>query len=428
MLPNSNLPITNNSQKSKRLCVLISAYACEPGKGSEPAVGWNTAVHMAKHHDVWVLTRSNNRATVEAELRKNPVSGLQFVYYDLPLWAMWWKKGGRGVQLYYYLWEFLSVRIVQKLEAQAALDLVHHVTIVRYWTPSNLRNAKAPLVWGPVGGGETTPAGMKKNFSIKNRIIESVRDLVRRGGELDPLVRRTARKSSVAIATTDETAQRLHHLGVEHVEIISQLGVSQTIVTNPSGGSFQKHVRFICIGKQIYWKGFDLAIKAFAKAELDDAELILVGSGAEHKRLRRMAVDLGIQNRVCFLEWMDQAALYGLLSECDVLVHPSFHDSGAFVCLEAMSFGKPVICLDLGGPAVQVTEETGIKVPAKTLAQVVSDIASAMRTLVADSELRSRMGASGRKRVEEHFLWPEKAKAFCQIYESVLEETGRCVR
>ncbi|HLE82176.1 MAG TPA: glycosyltransferase family 1 protein, partial [Dehalococcoidia bacterium] len=45
----------------KRWKVLISAYACEPGKGSEPNVGWNVAREMARQHDVWVLTRANNR-------------------------------------------------------------------------------------------------------------------------------------------------------------------------------------------------------------------------------------------------------------------------------------------------------------------------------------------------------------------------------
>ena len=50
---------------SKRLKVLISAYACEPGKGSEPEVGWQWALQMARHHDVTVLTRANNRQAIE---------------------------------------------------------------------------------------------------------------------------------------------------------------------------------------------------------------------------------------------------------------------------------------------------------------------------------------------------------------------------
>ena len=56
----------------KRLRVLISAYACEPSKGSEPGMGWNVAREMAEYHDIWVLTRANNRAPIEAEMAQRP--------------------------------------------------------------------------------------------------------------------------------------------------------------------------------------------------------------------------------------------------------------------------------------------------------------------------------------------------------------------
>ena len=49
--------------------LLLSAYACEPGRGSEPGVGWNWAIALAAlGHDVWVLTRANNRDRIEQAL------------------------------------------------------------------------------------------------------------------------------------------------------------------------------------------------------------------------------------------------------------------------------------------------------------------------------------------------------------------------
>ena len=64
--------------------VLISAYACEPQRGSEPGVGWHWAVEAARHHDVWVLTRSAFRDAIERETARRPVPGLRFAYFDLP--------------------------------------------------------------------------------------------------------------------------------------------------------------------------------------------------------------------------------------------------------------------------------------------------------------------------------------------------------
>jgi len=101
------------------------------------------------------------------------------------------------------------------------------------------------------------------------------------------------------------------------------------------------------------------------------------------------------------------------------LVHPSLHDSGGWVCLEAMAAGRPVICLDLGGPALQVTQETGIKVPAISPDQAIRDLAAAMVKLATDPALRARMGQAARPRVREHFNWDKKCDFMMRIYRSV---------
>jgi len=95
----------SNLLKSKRMKVLISAYACEPDKGSEPGVGWNWGKQIAKFAEVWVITRSNNRESIERELHKNPVSNIHFVYYDVPKLLGFWKKKTRGLYPYYILWQ-----------------------------------------------------------------------------------------------------------------------------------------------------------------------------------------------------------------------------------------------------------------------------------------------------------------------------------
>jgi glycosyltransferase involved in cell wall biosynthesis len=108
------------------------------------------------------------------------------------------------------------------------------------------------------------------------------------------------------------------------------------------------------------------------------------------------------------------------LRYCDVLIHPSLHDSGGWVCLEAMATGRPVICFDLGGPALQVTPETGIKVPALSPEQAVHDLDVAMERLACDSGLRSRMALAGRRRVREQFNWELKGKQLASLYNEVV--------
>ena len=105
------------------------------------------------------------------------------------------------------------------------------------------------------------------------------------------------------------------------------------------------------------------------------------------------------------------------LAECDVLIHPSLHDSGGWVCLEAMAAGRPVVCLDLGGPGVQVTEETGIKIKATSPQETVDCLANAILRLAEDPKLRVSMGVASRARLKAHFDWDSKGDLMNRIYE-----------
>ncbi len=81
---------------------------------------------------------------------------------------------------------------------------------------------------------------------------------------------------------------------------------------------------------------------------------------------------------------------------CDVFLFPSLRDGGGLVVVEAMAAGKPVICVDLGGPRMHVTEDCGVKVAPLSPEQVVGDLAAALERLCRDKELRLQMGARPR--------------------------------
>jgi len=75
----------------------------------------------------------------------------------------------------------------------------------------------------------------------------------------------------------------------------------------------------------------------------------------------------------------------------------------------------------LGGPATQVTAETGIKVPATDPDRAVQCLAEAIVCLAGDRELRSRLGEAGRKRVREVYDWDVKGKLFAQLCEDLVD-------
>src|SRR5271165_6661723 len=191
--------------------ILLSAYACEPDRGSEPAVGWNWATELARlGHEVWVLTRAANRAAIEDKSR----SDLNFIYYDWPRWMQSWRTYFIGLRLYYMLWQWGAARHVRKLFPELPFDVVQHVTYVSIRYPSFLGSLGIPFYFGPVSGGERVPPKLRKGFSVGERLRERLRDLSNRLVSLDPLLRRVFRQAEKIIVTRDTLSlvpQRWRH-------------------------------------------------------------------------------------------------------------------------------------------------------------------------------------------------------------------------
>jgi glycosyltransferase involved in cell wall biosynthesis len=208
------------------------------------------------------------------------------------------------------------------------------------------------------------------------------------------------------------------------VSVLSQVALPEEEIVQLSGVPLHRGnpFRLLSLGNLLHLKGFHLGLMAFARLvqEFPQSEYWLVGDGPERRNLERLTRDLGIVDKVRFWGALPRAEALKKLAECDVLVHPSLHDSGGWVCVEAMAAGRPVICLDLGGPALQVTEETGFKIPANSPEQVVRDISHAMLKLAENPGLRRKMGEAARYRVQGAFSWESRKEQIKELYQKVL--------
>lgn len=406
--------------------VLVSAYACEPNQGSEPGVGWHTVTALARHHDVWVLTTNYHGRAIEIHKQTCNLPNLHFIYLDPFNWVYDWSvaRSRWDLNFHYYLWQLEAYRVARALHKEVRFDLIHHVTYVRYWTPSFLSFLPAPFIFGTVGGGEGTPEPFMASFSTRNQLFERLRKTAQRLSELDPCVRMTARRARRSVAATEETAARLRLIGAREVLLQDALGLSaeDTRQLDVGPAASRDGVRFLSIGRLLHWKGFHLSLEAFARADLPKAQYWLIGEGPEKERLEAQARDLGLGERVKFLGALSRADVLKRLADVDVLVHPSLHDSGGMVCLEAMAASRPVVCLNLGGPNLQVTSETGIKVAATTPNETIGGLKDAFIDLASHPEKRLELGRAGRQRILEHYTWQIKAQKITALYEAVLNE------
>ena len=170
------------------------------------------------------------------------------------------------------------------------------------------------------------------------------------------------------------------------------------------------------IGRIVTQKGFDVLIDAFAEAALESHDLLLAGEGPELAALQQRARERGVAGRVFFLGKVDRPTAVALFQGCAFFVLPSRQEPFGIVNLEAMAAGKAVVASRVGGvPEVVLDGETGVLLPAGD----VGAFAAVFRRLVADAAWRERLGAQGRRRVEE-FTWPAIARTYRRIFEDAL--------
>ena len=141
----------------------------------------------------------------------------------------------------------------------------------------------------------------------------------------------------------------------------------------------QKPFRLISRDVCCHGRDFILGLLAFAKLQEShpDSESWIIIDGIEIGHLKGLTRKLGVEERLPCGKLPTLQDVYGKLAECDALVHPAVHDAFGNVCLEALASGRSVICLDLGGPGLQVKEGTGIKVAPSTPETAVAGLAAA---------------------------------------------------
>jgi glycosyltransferase involved in cell wall biosynthesis len=325
--------------------VLVSAYACEPGKGSEPGAGWLWALAAARTSDVWVLTRANNRPPIEA----HPASAsptLRFVYVDLPHRLRRWKRPGRGIRLYYVLWQLSALRAARPLHARERFDVVHHVTFANLWLPALACALDAPFVIGPAGGGQEVAPEHYRALGTRGVAKETALRAARRLAGLNPLVRLAWRRASIILLNNRETGLRLPPRARSKAMLRPGQCVDGLAPAPPTPPAAPPTA--VYAGRLHRFKGVHLALRALAL--VPDWRLLLVGGGPELGRLRRLARQLGVEGRVQFHPPVDQQRLWRLIAGADAFVLPSLKEGGGFAALEAAALGLPVVAFRGGGP------------------------------------------------------------------------------
>jgi glycosyltransferase involved in cell wall biosynthesis len=355
--------------------VLLSAYACTPDSGSEPAVGWNWATHLAERGiNVTVLTDGIFRDRIEAYQRDHPETTMVFAYVTVP--TTLFKHASR---MHYALWQWFAIRVAKALHRQRQFHVVHHITYISVHVPTQLWRLGLPTVFGPVGGGQTAPPSMLSYFGT-TRGAEVRRTLLTKALRYSPFHRRWLGKMSTIYAANSDTLALIRDLGRSDARLVFDVGVPKEYLA-PEPRSFTSEaspVRLIWVGRMLPRKALPLALDALARVR-NPSTLTIIGSGLAEEIVNNMIAERGLSGRV---HWSGKrlklAEVQAAYRGHDALLFTSLRDTSGLQLLEAMAAGLPVITLDHHGAADLVSADAGIKVPVSTQARVICDLAAAI--------------------------------------------------
>jgi len=361
-------------------------------------------------HDVWVLTRANNRPSLDAEIKRRSLS-VQPVYYDLPSWCRRWKRWPGGLYFYYLLWQAGAYRLARRLHRKAAFDLAHHITFVTFRQPSFMGGLGIPFLLGPVGGGETSPTQLRAGMNWSGRLRERTRDLLISIARIDPFMGHSFSKASLIACTTGETLRRIPRRFRDKCVVLPAIGIDPAAEPPPLP-TFPPS--FLFIGRLLYWKGLHLVLRALPEVlrHVPNARLKIVGQGRDARWLKGVAEACGVAAHVDWIPELPHSEIAAAYRGHTAFVFPSLHDSGGMVVLESLAAGLPVICLNCGGPGVFVDSSCGIVIdPVRQSEEAVQQLlAAAMVRLATQPSVRESLAANGPARARR-FTWRGAAES-----------------
>lgn len=405
---------------NSQLKIFISAYACEPLLGSEIGVGWHWVLEMSRYFELWVLTRESNRHTIEPWIAAHPeYHSIHFLYYDLPRWATWWKKGLRGVRLYYILWQLGINSLVKQTMQENSIEIFHHLTYGNFLWPVSRYGQHKFFIWGPGSIGNSVPKEFSKEYSLKGRGKEMLQRLVCQTLRYNISFNKRCRNSNLVLCKTADT----HHWISRHqaeravlfTDVASQIEDIKAY-NHMNSATNNGIIKYIAVGSLDGWRGFDILIEAFSAAlkVAPTIQLEILGEGCERGKLEKQIKRLMLEDKVHLSGKVDLDEYYRRLASADVVVNPCLREGAVTLAFDAIALGKPIVCIETGGYTRHFNERYAVLIPLRRRRETIEDMTRGLLSLT-DERVREQKGIHAQEAAKEH-TWSHKGE---MIYELI---------
>ncbi len=392
--------------------VLLSAYSCNPSKGSEPGNGFNWADQLAKYgHQVYCITTSKGKEPIEKAIQNNP--NLEVAYVDLPfgLDKMYhWTQ--LGMYLHYLTWQWYAYRHAKQAHKKIGFDLVHHVTWGSLQQGSFMYKLPIPFLFGPAGGGQKAPKAFRSYFQehwateVKREKISNILQ------KMNPACKAMARKAKVVLATNLDTLSMAKEMGAKEAVHILDAALPSSFFENARMPDVNNEVglKLLWIGRFLPRKGILLVLDVMKELKIySNITLTVVGDGEMRDAFLNKVKEYELENQVNWVGKVPFAQVSTYYANHDAFFFTSLRDSSPAQLIEAMAFGLPVITLDLHGQSLMVKPDRGYKASVESPDKTIQELTNFIVYLNQNRAELYRLSCNSYKYAKEQ-TWPNKIK------------------
>jgi len=308
-----------------------------------------------------------------------------------------------------------SFKILRRL-LRKNYDVIH--TQTRFFITSFLGLIFAKLNRAPL---------MHTEYGARHSIISNkVIDLISRAYDhsIGALIVRAARRN---IGVSEAACEFLKHLGATNIQLVHD-GIDTTIFKKKEDTNYRQKagiskdaIVITFVGRLIYAKGVQDLISAFSRIKdtAPEVKLLIVGDGPYRAELENLAQQTDCHGSILFLGQRNQDEVIDVLSATDIFVNPSYSEGLPTSVMEAASISIPIIATDVGGTReIITTDKTGILIKAGDVGQLAEELCR----LLANAELREKLGENARIFVERKFNWDKITGEYIKLYTSLVEK------
>ncbi len=294
--------------------------------------------------------------------------------------------------------------------------IVSHVRELHGKDPINLIHAHGPLPCGHAAMLLSRELGIPYVVSVHGLDVLSTIQVTSKAGEWCERISKRAYAASRRVICVSEHVREkvLEGMGRACRTSVVYNGVDPQVFFPPEEGARDTSL-ILSVGNLIPIKGHDVLIRAVASlvSEFGSIHLEIIGEGVELPRLRALAEQLQVSDRVQFRGRQTRAAVADAMRRCTIFALPSRYEALGCVYLEAMCVGKPVIgCRGQGISEIIDHGSNGFLVGPDN----DKELALALAMLLRDQSRRRALGTAARDTILDSFTLKDQAQKLLPIY------------